>query len=391
LRFSDIKFNINKLMKIAICNDISQFHLDRLRDRNWSQQFLGSAWVTSLYERQMEMGIELASGDVAVQRVKSRQWRAADVHVVQEMDARHGRELCRLGAVPSVLTMFETPLVAYRSVDRLTRSSITFAHCIGPRTIFERISAQRRSRLWPLSFPSYWRNQLPTPIPWRERKHAVLVAANKYWCERIWARVSNTKDALRVLRHGLRKRFSPTYQSCRHLQLHDARLDLLQVLGLRDKIDVFGQGWNDTGNMPPSQAARLASIRSVFQGPCDNKHELLSRYKFTVAFENTAYPGYVTEKVIDALVAASVPVYLGAPDIAAQLPAQAFIDARAFSSSEAIAAHMEQMSESEAAAMIEAGQKFLRSAHGQRHTYEGFGEWILSLVSGKEPQVNERE
>jgi hypothetical protein len=95
--------------------------------------------------------------------------------------------------------------------------------------------------------------------------------------------------------------------------------------------------------------------------------------------------------VIDALVAASVPVYLGAPDIAAQLPAQAFIDARAFSSSEAIAAHMEQMSESEAAAMIEAGQKFLRSAHGQRHTYEGFGEWILSLVSGKEPQVNERE
>jgi len=372
-------------MKIAICNEISQFHLDRLHDRNWSQQFPGSAWVTSLYERQSEMGIELASGDVALQRVKSGQWRAADVYVVQEMDARHGRELCQLGAVPSVLTMFETPLVAYRGVDRLMRSGVKFAHCIGPRAIFEHIAAQRQSRHWPLFFPSYWRNQLPTPIPWQERKHAVLVAANKYWRERKWARVNTTKDALRVLRHGLRKRLSPTYQSCWRLQLHDARLDLLHVLGSRDKIDVFGRGWDDTRNMPPSQAARIASIRSVFQGACDNKHDLLSRYKFTIAFENTAYPGYVTEKVIDAIVASSVPVYLGAPDIAAQLPVQAFIDVRAFSSSEAIAAHMEQMTESEAAAMIAAGQKFLRSPHGQRHTYEGFGEWIVSLASGKEP------
>ena len=137
--------------------------------------------------------------------------------------------------------------------------------------------------------------------------------------------------------------------------------------------------------MPQYQAARLASICSVFKGPCDNKHDLLSRYKFTIAFENTAYPGYVTEKVIDAIVAASVPVYMGAPDIVEELPAEAFIDARAFSSPEAIATYMEQMAEPEASAIIEAGQKLLRSPQGQRYTYEGFGEWIVSLVSGKEP------
>jgi hypothetical protein len=372
-------------MKIAICSDISQFHLDRLRDRNWSQQFPGSAWVTSLYERQAEMGIELASGDVAVQRVKLGQWRATDVHVVQDLDASHGRKLCQLGAIPSVLMIFETPLIAYRSIGRLMRSSVKFAHCIGPQEIFKRVKAQRQSRHWKLTFPSYWRNQLSTPIPWLQRKHTVLVAGNKYWRERKWARVSNTNDALRVLRHGLRKRFSPTYQSCKRLQLHDARLDLLQVLGLREKVDVFGRGWNDTRNMPQYQAARLASICSVFKGPCDNKHDLLSRYKFTIAFENTAYPGYVTEKVIDAIVAASVPVYMGAPDIVEELPAEAFIDARAFSSPEAIATYMEQMAEPEASAIIEAGQKFLRSTQGQRYTYEGFSEWIVSLVSGKEP------
>lgn len=375
----------DRLMKIAICTDISQFHLDRLRDRKWSQQFLGSAWVTSLYEREAEMGIEVASGDVALQRVKSGQWLASDVHVVQEMDARHGLELCQLGAVPSVLTMLESPLVAYRSVDRLMRSHVKFAHCIGPQAIFERAPVLRQSRHWRLSFPSYWRNQLPAPMPWTQRKHAVLIAANKYWCERKWARVHNTKDALRVLRHGLRKRLSPTYQSCWRLQLHDARFDLLQALGVRDQVEVFGRGWDDTGNLPPSQATKLAAIRWVFKGPCDDKHELLSRYKFTIAYENTAYPGYVTEKVTDAMVAGSLPVYMGAPDIVEQLPSEAFINARALGSPEAISARMEQMTEADAVAMIDAGQKFLRTSQGQRYTYEGFGEWIVSLVSGKMP------
>ena len=211
------------------------------------------------------------------------------------------------------------------------------------------------------------------------------MAANKYWCERKWAKVRSLKDALRILRHGLRKRYSPTYQSCKRLQLHDARIDLLHTLGSKGNVEVFGRGWDDTSNMPPYLAAKLATIRSAFQGPCDHKHELLSRYKYTIAYENTAYPGYVTEKVIDAIVASSVPVYLGAPDIVKQLPAAAFIDARALGSPEAIAARMEQMSEAEALAIIDAGQNFLRSAQGQRHTYEGFGEWIVTLISGKIP------
>ena len=372
-------------MKIAFCSDISQFHLDRLSDRTWSQNFLGSGWVTSLYERQTEMGVEVASGDVALQRIKSGQWRAADVHVIQEMDARHGRELCRLGAVPSVLVMFESPLVAYRSVDRLMRSDVAFAHCIGPQPIFARVPALRQSRHWPLSFPSYWRDLFPAPLPWMQRKHAVLVAANKYWRERKWAAVRNANDAFRALKKTYRQFLSATYRSCQQLQLHDTRLDLLQVLGAHDMIEVFGRGWNDTGNMPPCQAAKLAGIHSAFKGACDDKHELLSRYKFTIAFENTAYPGYVTEKVIDAMVASSVPLYLGAPDIVEQVPAEAFVDARAFGSVDRLAEYMEQMTGTEATAIIDAGQAFLRSPRGQRYTYEGFGEWIVSLVTGKEP------
>jgi hypothetical protein len=370
-------------MNLAICTGINQFDQNRLRDRDWSRQFLGSAWVTSLYAQQTKLGIEVASGDVDLSRVKSGQWRVETIHVVQEMDAHHGQKLCHMGAIPSVLTMLESPLVAYRDVDRLNKLSTGFAHCVGPRKIFERLPAQRNAHYWPLIFPSYWSEQTHIPSPWLTRKNVILIAANKYWRERGWSRVRSLKAALRILRHGIRKRLSPTFQDCSGLQLHDKRLDLIVELANRNAVDIFGRGWQNLENLPLFQAARLENIRSIFHGICENKHDLLGQYKFTIAFENTAYPGYVTEKIIDAMVAGSVPIYLGAPDIGDHVPPNAFIDASEFPNSLALADRLEQVTELEAFSIISAGQKFLNSEQGQRHTYEGFAQWIVSLASHK--------
>jgi len=46
-----------------------------------------------------------------------------------------------------------------------------------------------------------------------------------------------------------------------------------------------------------------------------SKIETLRHYKFTLAFENALARDYVTEKFFDPLVAGSVPIYLGAPNV----------------------------------------------------------------------------
>lgn len=49
---------------------------------------------------------------------------------------------------------------------------------------------------------------------------------------------------------------------------------------------------------------------------------VLRRFKFTAAFENDVKTGYVTEKILQAFMAGSVPIYVGADDVDRYLPAK---------------------------------------------------------------------
>ncbi|MCI7484939.1 MAG: glycosyltransferase family 10 [Helicobacter sp.] len=55
-------------------------------------------------------------------------------------------------------------------------------------------------------------------------------------------------------------------------------------------------------------------------GKCvDDKQAFLSQYKFNIAFENSATHGYITEKIFDAKLAGSVPIYWGDSSISKPL------------------------------------------------------------------------
>lgn len=77
----------------------------------------------------------------------------------------------------------------------------------------------------------------------------------------------------------------------------------------------------------------------------DNAHwtknvDLFKSYKFVIAVENSLLPGYITEKMVNPLLAGAVPIYLGAPDIVEHFNPKRFINVRNFPDMEACARYV---------------------------------------------------
>lgn len=62
----------------------------------------------------------------------------------------------------------------------------------------------------------------------------------------------------------------------------------------------------------------------------ESKITFIKDYKFTIAFENGCYPGYVTEKLLDPFKANSIPIYYGDPDILIDFNNKSFINCNDF-------------------------------------------------------------
>lgn len=58
----------------------------------------------------------------------------------------------------------------------------------------------------------------------------------------------------------------------------------------------------------------------------ENKLDFMQDYKFTIACENSSQEGYITEKIIEAWAAGTVPIYWGAPDIGEEFNERAFVN-----------------------------------------------------------------
>lgn len=62
----------------------------------------------------------------------------------------------------------------------------------------------------------------------------------------------------------------------------------------------------------------------------ENKYPFINNYKFHIAFENTMVPGYVTEKMLDSLIASSVPIYWGSDFAKEDFAGRGFINVSDF-------------------------------------------------------------
>jgi hypothetical protein len=90
----------------------------------------------------------------------------------------------------------------------------------------------------------------------------------------------------------------------------------------KKRIDFFHQLTN-AGYKQVNSGGR---ILNNIGGPVEDKHAFLKQHRFNIAFENSAYKGYTTEKIYDAFIAGCIPVYWGDPVIKRYFNPKRFIN-----------------------------------------------------------------
>ncbi len=120
-------------------------------------------------------------------------------------------------------------------------------------------------------------------------------------------------------------------------------------------FDLYGLGWN---KLMQGYNYKFGCYR----GSLKNKIDVLSNYKFALAYENLRdEPGYITEKIFDCLRAGTVPIYWGASNINDYVDQAAFIDRRKFRSNKELANFITSVSENDYQNYVTAGQRYLAS------------------------------
>lgn len=362
---------------VALCTGAAPFSENQILQREIARRYPGALWVPELAVRLYQRGIEMVTGDVALRQVRAGERQASEIWVIEEDRSFEAEQLIRLGAKGKVLLCCESPLFAASFYQGLNQTSSNFDHCVVFRGALKEANPLVESHT--LYFPSFDINYRYANMPWGSRRYLVMVTGNKYWkIRRSPIRQIAAKIRDLVLRRP--SRFSSEYSST---QLHDERLAAISHFGPKGALDLYGSGWGNLNNLPLHWQSELSTTVSRLNPvPCVDKLETMANYKFALCFENVGFPGYVTEKIIDCLVAGVVPIYWGAPDIREFIPATCFVDARKFNSLDALDAHLGKISEVEWAKTVDHGRAFLQSIAGQRYSYTEFAERMEAMLIG---------
>ena len=117
-----------------------------------------------------------------------------------------------------------------------------------------------------------------------------------------------------------------------------------------------------------------------YRGPVVSKRETLKKYKFAICYENSIFPGWITEKIFDCFLAGCVPIYLGDPNVTDRIPRDAFIDMRQFKSYSHLYDYIKGMSDTEYLKYIDAIKAFIGSEANYSFTAECFADTICSEI-----------
>lgn len=160
--------------------------------------------------------------------------------------------------------------------------------------------------------------------------------------------------------------------------IYDLRQEIVSIGEKNKNFDLYGMGWPNS----PVYRGQIPWDRSVQSELWRPKVQKMSEYKFAFVTENSRINGYVTEKIINALVARCIPIYLGAPDIVKYVPKNCFIDLSKLSVADAFK-YIQDISDDEYAEFLFNIESFITSESAYFLSSYYLADRILEAVRKK--------
>lgn len=185
-------------------------------------------------------------------------------------------------------------------------------------------------------------------------------------------------------------------------ELYTERLRALEFFSRYDEIDLYGLGWNHPPyrvgeTWIPATATRVHRllrdrvpflpthpyqkvVARVHRGVAESKFRTQSEYTFTICYENMELKGWINENIFDCFLVGTVPIYLGAPDIADHVPEECFIDKRRFESYVELRSFLRNLSGESIRSYRENARDFICSERFRPFSKEAFVELLVRAV-----------
>ncbi len=363
--------NVTKYV-ISFSAEIPELRNNKLFIPDIARGYPGASWPSELNKILTNSQFCCVTADIALEMLSNKIIKPERILVIQHNMDPLSKKLIELGSIPFLITIFESPLYAPNFYNSLNKLEQIFYYSL----VFCDLKDENSKRS-AVRFPSFFKNNstIQNQQPWKDRKFSCMVVGNKYVPLQTFKDTNNISEFSWLLIMRLKRLLRPKNESLptslRDAQLQDKRIEAIIYFTNKSLLDLYGRKWNTLWLTPPKFRSNLKkAIGNKDISTASDKIQVLRSYKFNFCFENISHPGYITEKIFDALIAETIPVYWGPKNIHQFIPANIFIDASRFSCFDELLVHMEKITESEAELMIQQGKKFLQSTPGASFSYE---------------------
>jgi len=356
----------------VVYSGLDPFMNNNVLNREFMSKFPGGESLTVFAKGIIDAGFEFMTIDIYKKKILNK-----PAFLISDMALGFDESS---GLIPTFCMSLESPIVANRYYHKLEKKTVQFYKIWDWSGVSSRI-LYSENRLLHNAWPNILNNIEYSYLPWHKRRYMSIVCSNKEAFMWHWKKFSFTKPHFIVkslvsnLITSYIKHVDPWMKS----NLYVERLKAINYFSQYEDFDLYGKGWDKLSADIESQFGK--QVKKVWKDSMFmNKVQILKNYRFYLCYENTQFPGYLTEKIFDCFFSGVIPVYLGDPEIKMRIPKETFIDATDFNSFEELDNYLQSMTITNANDYLEAARQFIYSEKFSPFTAEALKKTIITSI-----------